>query len=164
VRRALAGLCALGVAACAHSSSQPEPLLSVKGNGIKHAVQPMSVAGDVDSALPAVFEQAFCGALFDFNDKNVICPEDVRAYIQVEREKSAFGNEERSLEAIAESFSAPRIVALNAAGAGELVLFSAVVQTDKGQTLDRFEVSCSKTGRECLDRARELAAKVATIP
>lgn len=154
----------LFVALCGSCASAPKAV-EVKTNGIKHALFP--VEGGADEPVVAIFEQTLCSQLFELNDKQVVCGDDMKTMIAVHRDRailSGGAGGELSLEDLQKSFEAPRRLAVRFAKSGAVPVFSTLVQGNSGGALGRFETKVKADGSDVLERCRELAAQVLALP
>jgi hypothetical protein len=165
IRFALASALALSAAACCHAQQPAEKAPPVAANGIKHAVRPIDLASELASdSIPSVFEQVFCSAMFELNDKQVICADQVRAFMSYQRDRAMAGGEAMSVEQVARSFEAPREVVMSAGPSGDKIVVSAVVVDANGAALARFQTLLARDGGNLTEKARELAAQVVSVP
>ena len=152
----LVAAAALGamLGACTGSSSAGKGPTAprVKANGVKHAILPMRPGPDLaETALPAAFEGLFCTALFNLNDKQVACAEDVRTILRHDANQAMMGSldDDTTLAKASAMLDAPRVVALQALGAGpERVAITAQVQATGGRVLGRFQVYLKRSGED----------------
>ncbi len=150
-------------AACAHGSSGSAP--SGVANRIKHAVpEVVVVAGLEGSSVPQVFEQTFCSALFDLNDKQVTCSDDMRAFVRIQKEKALLGAQAVSAQETEQILDAPRKVELKAEPANGKIALAVTVQDDKGTVLLRFVEELDAQGGDLSEKARDAAKRVAYLP
>jgi hypothetical protein len=171
VRRALlfaagAGILALG---CSHAQPSPESESpaprQVRPSGVRYAVLPIEISAELkNSSLPDMFEQLFCSTVFSINDRQVVCSDQVRLFLQHQRESAIASGAVPDVEASLANFDAPRRVLLTASAAGEEVVIAATVVDSSGDALGRFHVSLRKDGADVAPRAEELAAQVVGIP
>ncbi|MGI5862110.1 MAG: hypothetical protein ACOX6T_08625 [Myxococcales bacterium] len=157
---------ALALGACSHSKgAELATSPAVAPNGVKHMARPIEVAPGLEgSSVPAVFEQVFCSAMFERNDKQVVCPDQIRAFVAYQRERGAATGESMSIEEIAKAFETPRDVILSAGLSGDVVLVNAAVVDRSGNALGRFQVKLAHDGADVTERAAELAAQVVALP
>jgi hypothetical protein len=157
---------ALALSACSHSKgAEVGASAAVEPNGIKHMVRPIEVAPGLEAnPVPAVFEQVLCSALFERNDKQVVCADQIRAFVGYQRERETTTGTSMSIEEIAKVFETPRDVVLSTGVSGESVLVNAVVVDRSGNALGRFQVRLARDGADVTERADELAAQVVSLP
>jgi hypothetical protein len=133
-------------------------------NRIKHTVLPVSSSPELSgSSLPAIFEQSLCNALFEINDKQVLCPDDLRTFFKVQQERATFGNATVSAEELEESLDAPRKVAINAMRSNTGLAVTVIVQDRGGATLGRFRTDLQEDGSDVAERAAQIAAEIASL-
>jgi hypothetical protein len=154
----------LSVALCGSCASAPKAV-EVKTNGIKHALFP--VEGGADEPVVAIFEQTLCSQLFELNDKQVVCGDDMKTMIAAHRDRAILTggtSDGQPLEELQKSFEAPRRLAVRFAKSGGVPVFSTLVQGREGAALGRFETRVKADGSDVLERCRELASQVLALP
>ncbi len=154
---------ALALGACDSTGSAGTGAAASKsGSVLKHVVMPLNASPDL-TGHPVVqaFEQVFCSELFAMNDKQVVCPDDVRTLITIEQQKAALGSgEPLPMERIEEMTRAPRRVGLGVTQAGQKLRVEAVLQDEAGVTLVRDVVELGYNGEDVSERAHQLAKRV----
>lgn len=164
MRRQLAALAALGIAACAHgggASGDADPAPALAGAPVRTALQPMTVGADLaETSIHTVFEQLLCNRLFDLNQKEVVCPDQISVVLENARQRAVIGGEAPTLEAIMATMDAPRRVGLAASRVGENVMVSILVQDAKGVTLGRSQVVLRPDGKDLGERVEEAARSI----
>jgi hypothetical protein len=156
----------LALPACSHSQKTGvDPAAGVQANLLKHSVRPIELSPELESAsVPTVFEQVFCSAMFELNDKQVVCSDQVKAFIQFQSERATTSGESMSMEEVAKAFDAPREVVMTAGLSGEVIVLTAVVLDREANALGRFQANLAKDGGDVSARARELAAQIVSLP
>lgn len=164
MKRHLAALAALAIAACAHgegASTDKRTAPALVGPPVRTALQPMTVGADMaSSSIHTVFEQLLCNRLFDLNQKEVVCPDQINVVLENSRQRAVIGGEVPTLEAILATMDAPRRVGLSASKVGENVMVSILVQDAKGATLGRSQVVLKPDGSDLGDRVEEAALAI----
>ena len=162
----LAIVVALASAACSHGSSgsSPSATAPVIENPVKHVVQPVTIAPELaGSSAPAVFEQMLCNRMFEYNQKLVMCADDVRVFLEHRREQAMLGGETGQLEDVLASLDAPRRVNLAASKSGESVTMTILLQDAKGVTLARIQKTLKSDGADVYERATEAAIEILKV-
>lgn len=155
---AAAALCACSHGGAAKPSAQ-------RGSAIKIALKPIAVGPELEgSAVPGVFEQCLCSALFELNEHQVVCPDDARAFLKAQRDASLLGGPGASLQDADRMLAAPRSLALTAVKSEAKVIVGGLLVDADGKPLGRFEKAVAADGADLTDRARELAAEVVAVP
>jgi hypothetical protein len=155
--------------ACAHgdggkSGSGSGDAPPVIDTPIKHLVRLADMPPELaNSSTPAVFEQMLCNRLFEFNQKQVMCADDLKVFIQHKREEAMLGGQEVNMEQILGTLDVPRQVAVTAVKAGDRIMLTVLVQDAKGTPLGRFEKTLKPDGSDVLERATETAIAILKV-
>ncbi len=148
---------ASALCACAHGGGARP--LGEKGSAVKVALKPIAAAPELEG-LAASFEQSLCSALFELNDRQVVCPDDARAFLKAQRDASLLGGSGASLEDAERMLATPRSLALTAGKRGPSVAIGGILVDAEGKPLGRFEKGVAADGGDVGPKARELAAEV----
>ncbi len=164
IRATFPALLSTLLVACSHGAAGTGAA-AARGNAVKIALREITAAPELEgNAVPAVFEQSLCNAIFEQNDHQVVCPDDARAYLKAQREAALLGGPSASLLEANALLAAPRALSLSASGRAGKVLITGLLVDGGGRQLRRFEMDVAADGHDLTDRARALAAEVIAVP
>ncbi len=154
----------VALAGCASPvSHKPPPVID---RPVRHMLTDISLASDMAGVVsPLLFESSLCSKLFEYNKKQVSCPDELRALLQAQRDRAVVGaTEGTELEALMSSQHFQRRVSLSAAKAGADVVVTVLVQDAKGNAVGRFQLGLASDGADVMDKAHEAAVQILSIP